>query len=167
MNRSKILSHDDILLKLDRITWQILEHHFEEKRICIAGIKDRGNYIASELLARLSKRNKFISFFSTPITINKEEPYSSEITIENSKELSNSVVIIVDDVLNSGITMAVSLKEILNHKPKAIKVAVLADRSHKKFPIKADYVGISMATTLMQHISFEKSKSNELSVWIN
>ena len=68
--------------------------------------------------------------------------------------IKKSAVVIVDDVLNSGITLSGVLSEVLKHEPNSVKVAVLANRDHKAFPIRADFVGISLATTLKEHISF-------------
>ena len=153
MSRIHILSHDQISLKLDRIAWQILEEHYGEHKLVLVGLVKQGYDVAEKIKARLVK-NSDLSIELLPINLDKTKPLTSPVSIKNSDVLDRSAVILVDDVLNSGITMAAALKEVLNYNPKSVKTAVLANRDHNKFPIQANYVGISLATTLKEHISY-------------
>ena len=155
MSKSLILNHEEISLKLDRIAWQILEQHYGEKTIILVGLVDRGTQVATKLKTRLEK-NSSLQIELCNIAVDKKNALSREITLENSDRLANNAVILVDDVLNSGKTMAAALKEVLNHNPKTVKTAVLANRDHHQFPIQANFVGISLATTVKEHISYEE-----------
>ncbi|MDB4160872.1 phosphoribosyltransferase family protein [Bacteroidia bacterium] len=155
MEKSLILNHEEISLKLDRIAWQILEQHYGVKTILLVGLADRGFDVAGKIKNRLDKYGE-IHIELTPIYLDKTKALASEITLEKSELVTNKAVILVDDVLNSGRTMAAALKEILNHNPKTVKTAVLANRDHHTFPIQADFVGISLATTVKEHISYEE-----------
>ena len=155
MSKSLILSHEEIALKLDRIAWQILEQHHNEKTIVLAGLWESGADVAQKIQNRLEKFSTS-KILSTTININKSDALNSPVTVNNTDILKNNCIILVDDVLNSGITMAAALREILGHSPKSIKTAVLANRDHHKFPIQANYVGISLATTLKEHITYEE-----------
>lgn len=155
MEKSLILNHEEISLKLDRIAWQILEQHHGEKTIILVGLVDRGADVASKLKTRL-EANSFTTVELINISLDKGNALSSQITLEKSEHIYNNAVILVDDVLNSGLTMAAALKEVLNHNPKSVKTAVLANRDHHKFPIQANFVGISLATTVKEHISYEE-----------
>jgi pyrimidine operon attenuation protein / uracil phosphoribosyltransferase len=80
--------------------------------------------------------------------------------------IAGNPIILVDDVLNSGVTLAAALREILNYSPKSVRTAVLANRDHHKFPIQANYVGVSLATTLQENISYEVT-DHQMSVWLS
>lgn len=152
---TKILTHEEISLKLDRIAWQILENHHQEKKIILVGLDKRGASVVSKICDRLKKFGA-IEVQNSTISVNKKDPLGSPVILTDSASLSNQAVVLVDDVLNSGKIMAAALKEILNHNPKSIKTAVLANRDHHKYPIQANYVGISLATTLMEHITYSE-----------
>ena len=157
MSKLQILTHEEIMLKLDRIAWQILEEFYNSKQIVIIGIKARGTAVAKLIESKLSQiSNAEIEFVE--FDINKERALNSEISWSKQLSLKSKAVVLVDDVLNSGITLAGALKEVLSKEPKSVKVAVLANRDHKAFPIHADFVGISLATTLKEHISLEREK---------
>ena len=72
----------------------------------------------------------------------------------------------VDDVLNSGKTMLACMAPVINKKPAKIQTAVLANRNHKAFPVKADIVGISLATTLQEHIWFAIEPQDKMIVFL-
>lgn len=165
MSKSLILNHTEIALKLDRIAWHILEEHHGEDKLAIIGLHDRGSILAKLIIERLEKFGDTTIYYSD-IHVDKTAPLKNDITINNSDIIKNTPVILIDDVLNSGKTMMAAIKEILNFHPKTIKVAVLANRDHHKFPVQADFVGVSLATTLKEHISFQIDKK-EMSVWLN
>lgn len=155
MEKSLILNHAQISLKLDRMAWQIIEELFNEKHIVLIGLVDKGTDVALKIKQRLEKYSS-IQIELLTIVLDKENVFSSKITLENSERITDKAVVLVDDVLNSGITMAIALKETLKYQPKSIKTAVLANRDHHKFPIQANFVGISLATTVKEHISYEE-----------
>ncbi len=165
MEKSLILNHQEISLKLDRIAWHILEQCFGEKNIILVGLVDRGADVAKKLKTRL-EANSNATIWLINITLDKSNALSSPIVLEQSDLIKNNTVILVDDVLNSGVTMAAALKEVLNHNPKSVKTAVLANRDHHKFPIQANFVGISLATTVKEHISFEEI-DGEMSIFLS
>lgn len=165
MTNSLILSHEAIALKLDRIAWQILEEHFGDKKIVLVGLADKGVFIAQEIEKRISKFSD-VGVHCISIEVNKETPLRSDVILGNSKLVNNASVVLVDDVLNSGKTMVAALKEVLNHIPKKVSVAVLANRDHHKFPIQANFVGISLATTVKEHITFSLEEG-KMSVWLD
>ena len=155
MGKLLLLNHDQISLKLDRIAWQIIERYFGEKEIILLGLVDRGTDIATKLKVRLTASSDLKVQLGT-ISLDKNDPFKQSVSIALETNLENKCVILVDDVLNSGSTMAAALREVLNHNPLSVRTAVLANRDHHKFPIQANFVGISLATTLKEHISYEE-----------
>jgi pyrimidine operon attenuation protein/uracil phosphoribosyltransferase len=149
--RIPILNHQQIQQKLDRIAYQILEDNFEEKELIIAGILPRGNFIAARLKTIL---DKIAPFSSTLITIELEKQ-SSTLIAKTDTDLAictNKVVILVDDVLNSGKTLAYGFGVFLDVPLKKLRTVVLVDRNHKNFPVTTDYAGIALSTVLKEHI---------------
>lgn len=161
--KTQVLNNTQIGQKINRIAFQIYENNFEEEDIIIAGIVDNG-YILAERITKVLKEISPLKIKLVKITINKKQPLSESVKSElQSDEIKNKVVIVVDDVLNSGITLAHGIKYFLDFPVKAIRTVVMVDRSHKVFPIKADYVGLTLATTLKEHISVELvNKGNDV-----
>ena len=151
--KSRILDIHEINHKLKRLAWQVYEKNSAEKEIIIVGISDRGLILANQLAGYILK----ISNIKTKIShldLDKDSPYNKEATLNLAeKEYINKVVIIVDDVLNSGKTLMYSAKHFLTTPLTSLSVMVLVDRNHNCYPIKADYIGLSLATTLQEYIN--------------
>ncbi len=165
MSKSLILNHEEISLKLDRIAWQILEHHYGEETIVLVGLVDRGSQVAEKIKTRLENFGTTNILFTT-LSLDKLAGLASKVTINDTTMIAGNPIILVDDVLNSGVTLAAALREILNYSPKSVRTAVLANRDHHKFPIQANYVGVSLATTLQENISYEVT-DHQMSVWLS
>lgn len=163
----KVLDHKKIQQKIKRLAIQILEHNYEEAELIIIGINNRGMQIAMLLMEEL-KQLKPISIVLTRIRLNPAAPLESPIELEMPvEELHQKTILIVDDVANTGRTMFYACKPLMNILPKKIETAVLVDRQHKSFPIKVDYVGLSLATTLKENIDVEIKEAGEFAVYMN
>ena len=150
-NQVILLNQQQIVQKINRIAYQILEDNLDEKEIVLAGIWDRGYKFAVRLEKVLAK---IADFKVTLLRIDIEKQNSKLIakTDLSENEWKNKVIILVDDVLNSGKTLAYGLGVFLNTPHKKIRTAVLVDRSHKIFPIATDFVGLQLATILKEHV---------------
>ena len=153
MKKSQILNSKAIDQKINRLAWQIYENNLKEKDVVIVGISGRGEILAN-LLSEVLNRISSIKIKLGVIHLDKDNPYNSQITT-NLKEIdySNKVVILVDDVLNSGKTLIYASKYFLTTPLAKLSTVVLIERKHNLFPIKANYVGLSLATTLQQYIT--------------
>jgi pyrimidine operon attenuation protein/uracil phosphoribosyltransferase len=155
-----VLNKTQIDQKIMRLAHEILENTTEENVIFLAGICGNGLRIAAQLEAILkANTNKEIIAFE--IRLNKEEPLNTAIQLSISSELiKDSFIILVDDVLNSGCTMQYALMKILETRVKAVKTVALVDRSHRKYPIKCDFVGLTLSTTLKERVEVEFQEDN-------
>jgi len=153
MKKSQILNSKAIDHKINRLAWQIYENNLKEKDVVIVGVSGRGEILAN-LLSEVLNRISSIKIKLGVIHLDKDNPYNSQITT-NLKEIdySNKVVILVDDVLNSGKTLIYASKYFLTTPLVKLSTVVLIERKHNLFPIKANYVGLSLATTLQQYIT--------------
>lgn len=156
----EILSQLQIEQKINRLAHQLLENCFEEKEIFIGGIHGNG-YILAERLTKIIQSNSNTTIHLFEIKMNKHEPWSEDISLSlDRKKMKNGYVVLVDDVLNSGKTMQFALVELLQFPTKAIKTLTLVDRKHRRFPIKANFVGLSLSTTLKEHVEVDLSENN-------
>ncbi|XOV68135.1 MAG: phosphoribosyltransferase family protein [Fluviicola sp.] len=148
----EILSPVQLEQKIQRLAHELLENCFEEKKVFIGGIQGNGILLANKLHDILSKTED-VDFHVFEIKVNKDEPWSETIELSIPQEqMKNGFIVLVDDVLNSGKTMQYALNEILQFPTKAIKTLTLVDRTHRRFPIKADFVGIRLSTTLQERV---------------
>lgn len=162
-NDSTILNHRQIQQKTRRIAYQILEDHLKEEKIVLAGIANSGYAFAQELKKVLREISDLI-IIDCEVEINKKNPIEAIKTSLQPSDYKELSIVLVDDVLNSGATLIYGVKHFLEVPVKQIKTAVLVDRSHKKFPVKADYKGLSLSTSLSEtvQVSFGKQHQVEL-----
>jgi pyrimidine operon attenuation protein/uracil phosphoribosyltransferase len=159
MSKTLVLDKKQVQQKLDRLAWQIYEQNYKEKEIIIAGIADRGVLLAKKLADKLIEISN-IKVKLAAIKVDKDNPFYKDIEVDiQEKEYKNKVIILVDDVLNSGKTLMYGAKYFLSVPLKRLSTIVLIDRNHNRFPIKADFVGLSLSTTLKEHISVELEKN--------
>ncbi len=151
---TEILDHDQVKHKIKRIAFQIAEVYHSHDTIILAGIADGGYVFAKKIKLILSKiLDKDIQLCK--VTIDKKNPSGTITTSINSSEYKNKGVVLCDDVLNSGTTLIYGVKHFLDVPLKKLKTAVLVNRNHKKYPVKADFKGISLSTTMENHIEVE------------
>ena len=160
MNRTLIMNSQRIKNCTLRIAFQIFELNVESDSIIIAGIEANGMEYAKRIAECLTKISK-IEVRLISIILNKKNPLS-KISLSNSKiDLNNQNVILVDDVLNTGKTLIYAVKFLLNFKLNTLKTAVLVNRNHKNYPVKADFKGISLSTSINEHIKVEFNNKKE------
>ena len=151
MDKKKILNNLQIKKKIKRISLQIIESNNREKEIVIAGIEKNG-FIISKKISDEIKNNSDIKVKLCKIIIDKKNPRKQISTSLKLEDYQNKSIVLIDDVLNSGSTLIYAVKHFLDTDIKKIKTAVLVDRNHKKFPIKADFKGLSLSTSIQNHV---------------
>jgi len=161
--KNKILDQDKINKIVKRLAYQILESNLNSSEIILIGIYENGYNLANVIFKEL----KLITKINTELyfaKVNKKSPLDN-IVFECEKEyLRNKSIVLIDDVLNTGKTLIYCVKSLLDNELSSFKTVVLIDRNHKKFPIKVDYKGISISTSIADHIElvFEKNNTHAL-----
>ena len=151
--KNYILNAPTALKKLQRMAYEIAEQNIEETdELILAGIRDNGVALAN-IIAGYLKSIYTGAIHIIEVSLDKRHP--GEITLNESLDFNDKVIILIDDVTNSGKTLLYALKPFLEYHPKKIQTLTLIERSHKLFPVASDYVGISLATTLQEHIFVE------------
>ena len=162
----QILTKAQIQQKIDRLAHGILENNFEEKELFLAGINNKGLLFASLLRDALQKITR-IPIQLIQIRLNPAKPLQEPVQIDVAPEqLKGKVIIVIDDVANTGRTIFYAMKPLLEIVPSKVEVAVLVDRKHKSFPIAADYVGLSLATTMQEDIDVRIRDTKDWAVYL-
>lgn len=147
-----ILDKSQVLQKIKRIAFEIYEHNFQEEEIIVAGVDDKG-YVLAEMIVEQLNNLAAIKTVLVKVSVDKFAKVQSEVHLDcPSHRFEQKCVVLVDDVLNSGRTLAYCLKPFLEINVKKVETAVLVNRSHKMFPISADYNGYELSTTLKEHV---------------
>ena len=163
---NQILNRTKVLQKIRRIAYEITEQNFDEKELVLVGVVDNGYLLAQLLSEELKKIGQFkVELYK--VELNKKTPLQSDILLEvDIESLNEKSVLLVDDVLYTGRTLAYSLKPFLNTRIKKLQTAILIDRDHKTFPIAADYVGYALSTTLKEHVTVELVDESKFGVYL-
>ena len=151
MSQNIILNHLEIDHKIKRIAYQIYETFVEEDEIILAGIASNG-YTFAKKISQVLKEISDLKIILCEVKIDKLNPFNEIATSIPKESYLNKSIVLVDDVLNSGTTLIYGVKHFLEMPVKKIKTAVLVDRNHKKFPVKADFKGISLSTSSKEHV---------------
>jgi pyrimidine operon attenuation protein/uracil phosphoribosyltransferase len=155
-----VLNHQQIQQKIDRIAYQVLEDNYDEEEILIAGILPRGNHIAARLKKILDEIAPFKSRLLT-IELDKQSTSLKSKVNFDIKDCDNKVVILVDDVLNTGKTLAYGFGVFIDVKLKKLRTAVLVDRNHKNFPVTTDFAGVALSTVIKERVDVALSENGQ------
>lgn len=163
INSTLILDKDQIANKIRRMAYQVYETNANEKEVVIAGILENGYQLAKRLKAAVEKISP-IEVNLCEVKIDKTNPINNVSTSMAVEEYTGKSLLLVDDVLNSGTTLIYGVKHFLDVPLKQFKTAVLVDRNHKKYPVKADFKGISLSTSLNENVKVIFERGNDRTV---
>ncbi|HET6543914.1 MAG TPA: phosphoribosyltransferase family protein [Chryseolinea sp.] len=163
VSKNYILDQSLAEKKLRRMALEIIENNAGEKEIILAGIKDRGSVVAECISKHLSEIG---SLRANVISISFDKRSPKDIKVSKTIDFDDKVIIVIDDVANSGKALLYALKPFLEFQPKKIQTLVLVARSHNSFPVHPDYVGLSIATTLQEHIYVEVGDDKILGAYL-
>ena len=162
MDKTLVLDDEQVNQKIRRMAFEIYENNFKENSIVLAGVDGQG-YLFAQLLAKELERISPITPLVVKVSLDKLSPLQSEVELDcDLKEIKKKCVVLIDDVLNTGRTLAYGLKPFLTIEVKKIEVAVLVNRSHTLFPILPNYTGFELSTTLKDHVEVKLGKENSV-----
>src|SRR6185312_5431364 len=161
--KNYILTQEVAENKLRRMAYEILENNSGEGQLILAGIRESGSVIARNIQRHLEEIAGFATRLIT-VTLDKKDP--GPVALSEPLSFDDQVIIVIDDVANSGNTLLYAMKPFLEFHPKKIECLVLVERSHKAFPIQPDYKGLSLSTTLQEHIYVEVDGDVVKGAWL-
>lgn len=150
--RSEILSKSDIRRRLRRMAIEVAERNTGAAALLVAGIEGNGMVVARQLITELQP---LLSHPISLVEISLDKKQPLEVRVNPETDFTGKSILVVDDVADSGRTLLYALKPLLQYQPKRIQTLVLVERSHKTFPVTTDFVGLSLSTTLQEHIRVE------------
>lgn len=157
-DKNLILDAAQVKQKIRRMAFEIYENNFKEKTLVIAGIDGQG-YVLAKQLAKEVQSVAEIEVSLVKVSLDKLAPQQGEVTLDcDIKTIRKKCIIVVDDVLNTGRTLAYGLKPFLDTEVKKIETAVLVNRSHTLFPVYPQYTGYELSTTIKDHVVVELGK---------
>ncbi|MDE3253739.1 MAG: phosphoribosyltransferase [Bacteroidota bacterium] len=162
--RNYLLNREAAEQKLHRMALELAEQLAGHKSLVVLiGIRNSGTVIAEKIATLL---RKYVANEVKVISVTMDKSHPTDVTLSESIDLNHTHVVITDDVTNSGKTLLYALKPLLSYYPKSIQTLVLVERMHKQFPVNPDYVGLSVATTLQDHIQVEVVNGEVLGAYI-
>ncbi len=155
--QTEVLNHEQIADRITRIAWQVYEDFAEETEVILAGIAG-GGYRFAELIREELEKISPLNIKLIKVVINKDNPRAEPPRVSKELNFDGKQIVVVDDVLNSGSTLIYGVRYFLDFDAKGISTAVLVDRSHKRYPVKGDFKGISLSTGILEHVSVQLDK---------
>ena len=163
--KNYILTQQVAEKKLRRMAYEILENNAAEQQLILAGIRDSGSVIARVIQKQLQEiAGGLLETRLISISLDKRNP--GPVTLSETLSFDDQVIIVIDDVANSGRTLLYAMKPFLDFHPRKIESLVLVERSHKAFPVQPDYTGLSLSTTLQEHIYVEVEGDLVRGAWL-
>lgn len=159
MEKALLLNGESASRLVSRMAYEIIEDNKGAENLVIIGIQQKGALFAKALAARISELEGVklplgfidITFYRDDLTRLDDHPVIRETDVPFAIEDKN--IILVDDVLFSGRTVHAAIRELFDMgRPAKIRLAVLVDRGHRELPIRADYCGRGVPTSLEEYI---------------
>ena len=162
MSSTEILNAEEIQFKIQRLAWELYDRNSRAQTLYVIGIKDNGYWLADQLVTRLREISE-IDVTLLELVMDKENPVleNMHIDLPEGAELA-----LVDDVLNSGRTLLWAVIKLMGFSPRVLSTTVLVDRSHKRYPVKADIKGVSLSTTLQETVQLNVVGGKAVNVYL-
>lgn len=147
-NTPEILGAEAIAHKVQRLAWELYDRHSKAENLYVVGIQGNGYWLAQQLVTKLNAISD-MKIELMELALDKSDPKPADMQIDLP---SGAHVALVDDVLNSGRTLLWAVIKLMEFHPQQLSTTVLVDRSHKRYPVKADIKGLSLSTTLQETV---------------
>lgn len=165
--RKVVMDADGIDRSLTRIAYEILEKNRGTEGLCLVGIRTGGVFLAERLKKKISGMEGVdipsgildITLYRDDLRLSDRKPILEKTDIPFS--LDNKKVVLVDDVLFTGRTIRAAMDALIDFgRPKFIQLAVLIDRGHRELPIRADFVGKNLPSSLWESVVVKLTEKN-------
>tara|TARA_B100001989_G_C24361705_1_gene374881 strand:+ start:78 stop:584 length:507 start_codon:yes stop_codon:yes gene_type:complete len=163
-SKNIILDYQDVENKIKRISLEILEDNIDQKKLILFGVSKNGKIIAKKIIALIKKYSKIdLELIGVEIVLNSK----NVLKFDKSFRVNNRSVIIVSDVSQSAKTLQLIISNLMSEDPFKIKTAVMVNRDHSLFPVKINFSGLNLSTSVNEHVDVSVNKDEEFTVYLN
>ena len=159
-----ILDYQDVENKIKRISLEILEDNIDQKKLILFGVSKNGKIIAKKIIALIKKYSKIdLELIGVEIDINS----NNVLKFDKIFKVNNRSLIIVSDVSQSAKTLQLIISRLMSHDPFKIKTAVMVNRDHSLYPVKINFSGLNLSTSVNEHVDVNVNSDDEFTVYLN
>ena len=163
-SKNIILDYQDVENKIKRISLEILEDNIDQKKLILFGVSKNGKIIAKKIIALIKKYSKIdLELIGVEIVLNSK----NVLKFDKNFKVNNRSVIIVSDVTQSAKTLQLIISSLMSQDPFKIKTAVMVNRDHSLFPVKINFSGLNLSTSVNEHVDVSVNKDEEFTVYLN
>ena len=163
-SKNIILDYQDVENKIKRISLEILEDNIDQEKLILFGVSKNGKIIAKKIIALIKKYSKIdLEIIGVEIVLNSK----NVLKFDKSFKVNNRSVIIVSDVSQSAKTLQLIISSLMSQDPFKIKTAVMVNRDHSLFPVKINFSGLNLSTSVNEHVDVSVNKDEEFTVYLN
>ena len=163
-SKNIILDYQDVENKIKRISLEILEDNIDQKELILFGVSKNGKIIAKKIIALIKKYSKIdLELIGVEIVLNSK----NVLKFDKDFKVNNRSVIIVSDVSQSAKTLQLIIRSLMSQDPFKIKTAVMVNRDHSLFPVKINFSGLNLSTSVNEHVDVSVNKDEEFTVYLN
>ena len=163
-SKNTILDYQDVENKIKRISLEILEDNIDQKKLILFGVSKNGKIIAKKIIALIKKYSKIdLELIGVEIVLNSK----NVLKFDKNFKVNNRSVIIVSDVSQSAKTLQLIISSLMSQDPFKIKTAVMVNRDHSLFPVKINFSGLNLSTSVNEHVDVSVNKDEEFTVYLN
>ena len=163
-SKNIILDYQDVENKIKRISLEILEDNIDQEKLILFGVSKNGKIIAKKIIALIKKYSKIdLDIIGVEIVLNSK----NVLKFDKSFKVNNRSVIIVSDVSQSAKTLQLIISSLMSQDPFKIKTAVMVNRDHSLFPVKINFSGLNLSTSVNEHVDVSVNKDEEFTVYLN
>ena len=163
-SKNIILDYQDVENKIKRISLEILEDNIDQKKLILFGVSKNGKIIAKKIIASIKKHSEIdLELIGVEIVLNSH----NVLKFEKNFKVNNRSVIIVSDVSQSAKTLQLIISSLMSHDPFKIKTAVMVNRDHSLYPVKINFSGLNLSTSVNEHVDVNVNSDDEFTVYLN
>ena len=159
-----ILDCFDVENKIKRISLEVVEDNIDQEKLIFFGVSKNGKIIAKKIIDFINQNSKIESEL-----VGVEIHSNSNKSVKYDKEFkaNNLSLVVVSDVSQSAKTLQLIISNLMSKNPFKIKTAVMVNRDHSLFPVKINFSGLNLSTSMNEHVNVEVDKNGEFTVYLN
>ena len=163
-SKNIILDYQDVENKIKRISLEILEDNIDQKNLILFGVSKNGKIIAKKIITLIKKYSKIdLELIGVEIVLNSK----NVLKFDKDFKVNNRSVIIVSDVSQSAKTLQLIISSLMSQDPFKIKTAVMVNRDHSLFPVKINFSGLNLSSSVNEHVDVSVNEDEEFTVYLN